>query len=262
MLETRTQLGREFLGWSVPMVVLVAMALSLVGCGPPKYTDYDDFIKTPRPIVAGKPYVLEPPDAVRVIAPSAPEINDQVLALRSDGFVTLHLVGDIFAAGKTPTQLGAEIEEKILKYYQDVTVQIQLVGANSKFYYMAGEIQGPRAYTGRDNVLHAVMSNGIPTSAWPEKALLLRPNERSELIRRMSIDMREMVETGDLKYNAVLEEGDIIWMPTNPFAWFGRIVQNLIAPIQPAIQAYTTPYRVMDPSTYEYNGNGNNNNNN
>lgn len=260
MLETRTQMGRNFLGWSVPMVVLVAMALSLVGCGPPKYTDYDDFIKTPRPIVAGKPYVLEPPDAVRVIAPSAPEINDQVLALRSDGFVTLHLVGDIFAAGKTPTQLGAEIEEKILKYYQDVTVQIQLVGANSKFYYMAGEIQGPRSYTGRDNVLHAVMSNGIPSSAWPEKALLLRPNERSELIRRMSIDMREMVETGDLKYNAVLEEGDIIWMPTNPFAWFGRIVQNLIAPVQPAIQAYTTPYRVLDPQTYEYNSNNNNNN--
>jgi len=236
------------------MLAAIALALGAVGCGPPKYTDYDDFIKTPRPIVAGKPYVLEPPDGIRIVAPSAPEINDQVLQLRPDGFVTLHLVGDIFAAGKTPTQLAAEIEERILKYYQDVTVQVQVTGFNSKFYYMAGEIQGPRSYTGRDTVLFAVMSNGIPSSAWPEKALVLRPNERSELIRRMSVDMREMVETGDLKYNAVLEEGDIIWMPTNPFAWFGRIVQNLIAPVEPAIQAYTTPYRVTDiPDQYGQN---------
>ena len=64
----------------------------------------------------------------------------------------------------------------------------------------------------------------------------------------------EMVETGDLKYNAVLEEGDIIWMPTNPFAWFGRIVQNILAPVQPAIQAYSTPYRIADvPDQYDNN---------
>ena len=225
------------------MLGLLLAAFSAVGCGPPKYTDYDDFMKSPRPIVAGKPYVIEPPDGLRIIAPSAPEIHNVDLSVRPDGFVTVHLIGDVFAAGKTPTQLASEIEEKILKYYQDVTVQVTVTGNNSKFYYMAGEIQGPRQYTGRDTVLSAV-GFGIPSSAWPEKALVLRPNERSELIRRMSVDVKEMLETGDLKYNAVLEEGDIIWMPTNPFAAIGRVVQNLLSPVDPIITAYTTPYRI------------------
>ncbi|MEX2216614.1 MAG: polysaccharide biosynthesis/export family protein [Phycisphaeraceae bacterium] len=233
------------------LAALIAMAVGMVGCGPPKYTDYDDFMKTPRPIVAGKPYVIEPPDSVRVIAPSAPEINDQILQVRPDGYVTLHLVGDIFAAGKTPTQLASEIEEKILRYYQDVTVQVEMNGFNSKFYYMVGEIQGPRTFTGRDTLLFAFLSNGVPPTAWPEKVVVLRPNERAELIRRMSVDMREMLETGDLKYNFVVEEGDIIWTPINPFAWIGRIIQNLLTPVDPIINAYTTPYRVQNQLTSE-----------
>lgn len=242
----------------VCLMVLAAFALAAVGCGPPKYTDYADFIKTPRPIVAGKPYVIEPPDSLRIVAPSAPEINNQSVAVRPDGFITLHLVGDVFAAGKTPTQLAAEIEERILKYYQDVTVQVQVVGFNSKFYYMAGEIQGPRTFTGRDNLLHAVLQNGIPRSGWPEKTVMLRPNERGELIRRMSVDMKEMIELGDLRYNAVIEEGDIIWMPINPFAAVGVAIQNLLSPVQPLIQAYTTPYRVgnsLEQDNYDNNNN-------
>lgn len=225
------------------VAALLLAAFAAVGCGPPHYTDYKDFLKTPRPIVAGKPYVIEPPDSLQIIAPSAPEINNVALSVRPDGYVTLHLVGDVFAAGKTPTQLAAEIEEKILKYYQDVTVQVQVTGVNSKFYYMAGETaRGPRGYTGRDTVFHAVMSaGGIGPTAWPEKAVVIRPNERSELIRRMSVDLREMIQTGDFKYNAVLEEGDIIWVPINPFAAVGRIVQNLLQPVNPLIQAYTTP---------------------
>ncbi len=241
--------------------VLLLAAFSVVGCGPPKYTDYEDFLPEPRPIVAGKPYVIEPPDTVQIIAPSAPEIHNQNLQLRPDGYITLHLIGDIFAAGKTPTQLGAEIEERILKYYQDVTVQVNITGFNSKFFYFAGEMgAGPRRFTGRDTLLHAVLSAGIPPTAWPEKAVVLRPNERRELIRRMSVDLREMYETGDLRYNAVLEEGDIVWVPINPFAAIGRFVQNLLSPVQPALNLATTPYRV--PNQFENAVNNNNNNNN
>ncbi len=230
--------------------VLGTVVLSLVtvmagGCAPPHYSDYDSFIKVPKPIVGGKPYVIEPPDQLRIVAPGAPEINGSTGRIRPDGYITLHLLGDVFVAGKTPTQLAAEIEEKILKYYQDVSVQVRVTGFNSKFYYMAGETgQGPRRYTGKDTVLDAVLRAGIRRTAWPEHLLVLRPNEQGELIRRMSVNMKDMIEKGDLRYNAVLEEGDIVFMPINPFAAVGVAVQNLLDPVGPLIRAGQTPRQV------------------
>lgn len=221
------------------------LGLGASGCAPPQYGDYDSFIKRPMPIVAGKPYVIEPPDTLRVIAPTAPEIHNVEVQVRPDGYVTLYLLGDVFAAGKTPTQLAAEIEEKILKYYQDVTVEVEVTGFNSKVFYMAGETAaGTRAYTGRDTILDAVIRDGFARTAWPEKIVVLRPNEQGDLIRRMTINAKDMVEKGDLKYNAVLEEGDIVFVPINPFAAVGVAVQNLLSPVQPLIQAASTPARV------------------
>ena len=218
----------------------IALVALLSGC-PPTYHDYEAFMKKPKPIVGGKPYVIEPPDAVRVIAPNAPEIHNQTLNIRPDGYATLYLLGDVFVAGKTPTQLASELEETLNKYYEDVTVQIEVTGFNSKFYYMAGETAaGKHGYTGRDTLLDAVIGN-VPRSAWPEFTVLLRPNEQGQLIRRMTVDIRDLYEKGDLRLNAVLEEGDIIYIPINPLAAVGVVVSNLLSPVNPVLQAYNTP---------------------
>jgi len=233
----------SFLTLLVAAAAMVSL-LTLGGCSVPHYTDYDAFMKTPRPIVGGKPYVIEPPDSIRITAPNAPEINNYGARLRPDGFITMPLLGEMFAAGKTPKQLGAEIEEQILRYYQDVTVQVEITGFNSKEYYVAGELSGGvQRYTGTDTVLNSVIGR-IGRTAWPEKMIVIRPNEQGELIRRMSVNMKEMIEKGDLQYNAVLEEGDIIFMPINPVAAVGVVIQNLLAPIDPALRVVSTPSRV------------------
>jgi polysaccharide export outer membrane protein len=225
-------------------LLLALLMAAGVGCVP-QYKDYDAFMKSPRPIVGGKPYVIEPPDVVQIIAPNAPEIHNVQARLRPDGYITLHLLGDVFAAGKTPTQLAAEIEERVLKYYQDVSVQVLVTGFNSKFYYMAGETgQGPKSYTGKDTVLDAVLREGIPRTAWPEKLVVLRPNEDGELIRRMTINFKDIIERGDLRYNAVVEEGDILFMPLNPLAAIGVAIQTLLFPVSPVVSATSAPRRV------------------
>ena len=137
--------------WSILAILVVALGAG--GCAPPNYADYGTFLRRPRAIVGSKPYVIEPPDQIRVIAPEAEELNNVTVSLRPDGYITLWLLGDMFAAGKTPTQLAAEIEEEVLRYYEDVTVQVEVTGFNSKFYYMAGEFgAGLRAYNGRDTI--------------------------------------------------------------------------------------------------------------
>lgn len=231
------------------MMWMAALSLALSGCAT-SYTDYDAFIHTPRPIVGGKPYVIEPPDVIRIVSPNAPELHASTVQLRPDGYITLYLLGDLFAAGKTPAQLAAELEEKVLKYYQDATVQVQVVGFNSKVYYMAGETDaGPKPYTGRDTILDAVLGSGIPRTAWPEKLIVLRPDEHGGVTRRMTVNFKQMIKRGELDYNAVLEEGDIIYMPTHPLATLGIAVQNLISPVGPVLSAASVPARAAAVGT-------------
>lgn len=235
--------GQQMGGLIAGTLGLMIGLLVMTGCVP-HYTDYEAFMKKPKPIVGGKPYVIEPPDKFRLLAPNVPEIHNVEYKIRPDGYTTMYLLGDVFVAGKTPTQLASEIQEKILKYYEDATVQVEVTEFLSKVYYMAGETAaGRRAYTGKDTLLDAVIGS-IPRTAWPEKAVVLRPNEEGELIRRMSVDLRDLYERGDLKYNAVLEEGDIVFIPINPLAAVGVVVQNLLSPVSPVLQAATTPRQV------------------
>ena len=216
--------------------------LMLAGGCVPNYTDHESFIKRPKPLVGQGPYVLEPPDAVRIIAPNAPEIHDQIQTIRFDGFITLHLVGDIFAAGKTPAQLAAEIEERILRYYEDVSVEVALAAANSKKYYVAGSSgAGARPYNGRITLLDVTISSTGDPQAWPEKVVIIRPNEDEELIRRATVNVKDMVERGLLRDNFILEEGDIVFIPLNPLAAVGQAIRNLLMPVQPAVQIVTAP---------------------
>ncbi len=233
------QLSRRLHGVLPSIWVLFGVAVT--GCVP-HYTDHSHFVVTPRQTHSQKAYVIEPPDTILIVAPGATEIDGVSQSLRPDGAITLHLLGDVIAAGKTPTDLAHEVQEKILQFYEDVQVQIQVTGFNSKFFYLAGETRtGPQPFTGRDTVFSAVMSTGLPRTSWPEKAALLRPNEEGELIRRMSVDLKSMIETGDFRHNAVLEEGDIVWIPINPLAAVGVAIQNLLFPVQPVISAATTP---------------------
>ena len=232
------------------LAVLCGLALpGMNGCVT-HYGDIDAFVITPKQSHSLKPYVIEPPDVVRIIAPNAPEIHNDQQVIRPDGYITLHLVGDQLASEKTPTQLAMEIQEKIGEFYEDVKVQVRVTAFNSKFYYMAGETRaGPRPYTGNNTVFDAVMRTGLPPTSWPSKAALIRPNEDGNLIRRMSVDLKAMQETGDFTRNAVLEEGDIVFIPINPLAAVGRAIRNLLSPVDPAIRVVTTPARVTSTGT-------------
>jgi len=227
-------------------LLAIGALVTLSGCVP-NYTDHAAFIKRPKPLVGQGPYVLEPPDSVRIIAPNAPEIHNVLSTIRFDGFITLHLLGDVFAAGKTPSPLGAEIEEQILRYYEDVSVEVELARPASKRYYVAGtQSAGARPYNGRVTLLDVTISSTGDPRAWPEKIVVIRPNEDSELIRRATVNVKEMVEKGVLRNNFIIEEGHIVFIPLNPLAAVGQGIANLLQPITPAVQVLRSPAQVVN----------------
>ena len=50
-----------------------------------------------------------------------------------------------------------------------------------------------------------------------------------------------MVKKGDVTLDAVLEEGDIIYVPPNPLAAVGLFLQQLLLPIRPLAETVQAP---------------------
>lgn len=60
----------------------------------------------------------------------------------------------------------------------------------------------------------------------------------------MEIDLMQMVESGDLSQNILLQPDDMIYVPANPLASVGLAIQQLLFPVRPMIETVRTPANV------------------
>ena len=227
---------------ALPLVqALIAAALFTGGCS--YYTDYSSFISEPRPLVTLTDYRLAPPDVIQISSKRVRELNGHRETIRPDGKITLPLMGSVFVAGRTVEEVSAELEELAKDFYEDADVTMQIIGFYSKKIYVFGEvgIPGPYAYDGANTVLETLASAQPTRLADPSRIQVLRPNKDESLVRRMTIDLDKMVKEGDTALDAVLEEGDIVYVPANALATVGLALQQLLLPLQPAASTVQNP---------------------
>jgi len=225
-------------GWSFNATVVALMCLVFGGCSTTQYTDFEAFVQHPRPKVTANDYQLAPPDVIRITSKRMRELNGHVETVRPDGKITLPLVGTLYVAGKTPEQVSMEIERLAQDFYEDADVSLRVERFNSKKIFVFGEVRiaGPYPYDGANTVLETLAIAQPTRLADPANIQILRPNKDGELVARMTVNMNDMVKKGNTKLNAVLEEGDIIYVPANALATIGLGIQQILLPIQPAAQ--------------------------
>lgn len=245
------------------MLAITAVAtIATVGMGGCQtYHDYDAFVQTPRPIVTGQTYRMAPPDEILIVSRRVREISGHREKIRPDGNITLPLLGTVYVAGRTPEEVSEELQILSKDYYEDADVSLRVVGFNSKKIFVFGEVglAGPYPYNGANTVLETLARAQPTRFADPQQIQVLRPNENGEMIRRMTIDLNQMVRGGDTTLNAVLEEGDIIYVPANPLAAVGLTLQQILLPITPAASIVQNPASInsdlnQGPYTNQSNG--------
>ena len=232
----------------VSAVALLVLAGNLAACT--TYTDYNAFIKEPRPVVTSTDYRMTPPDVVRITSKVVREVDGHTEQIRPDGKITLPLLGSVFVAGMSCEQVNAELERRYREFYKDADISLRVVGFNSKKIFVFGEVStaGPYEYNGANTIL-ATMAKAQPTRlADPSHVQILRPNPKGELIKKMTVNLNDMVKRGDTHLDAVLEEGDIIYVPANALASIGLALQQLLLPIQPAAATVKGPADIESSS--------------
>jgi polysaccharide biosynthesis/export protein len=106
-------------------------------------------------------YIIGPQDSLQVTVWKEPTLSGTI-PVRPDGMISLVLVGDIPAAGLTPTALSTDIGQRLKKYIQDPVVTVVVLGVNSQRVFLVGEVGkvGPIMMTPGMTPLQAIVSAG------------------------------------------------------------------------------------------------------
>lgn len=106
-------------------------------------------------------YRLVPGDKLRIEVYKDAQLS-QSLQVRPDGKITLPLVGDVPAAGRTSNELRDTIASSLTEYIANPVVTVIVVETVPPVYYVVGEVNspGPQPLTGQISVLQALSAAG------------------------------------------------------------------------------------------------------
>lgn len=127
-------------------------------------------------------YVIGPADLLTISVMREAGLSGSLL-VRPDGMVSMPLLGDIAAAGRSPKQLAEEITVGLKKFIQDPHVVVVVTQVNSKKVYLIGEVTkvGPVDVTPGMTLLEAVSSaGGLTQYANSKKIYILRKQDSKQ----------------------------------------------------------------------------------
>jgi polysaccharide export outer membrane protein len=173
-----------------------------------------DYSKEPDPRKGG--FVLGPSDQLRITVWKNPDLTTNA-TIRPDGTITMPLIGDLNAAGQTPTKLRQEIERRIKAYIKDqaVVLTVAVTAVNSYHFIVSGQVTKPGLFTATRymTVSEAIAMAGGPTRfAKQEEAFIIRKAKRGKP-RRIPINVKVIAEGSRHEMNLVLLTGDTIHVP-------------------------------------------------
>jgi len=204
------------------MLAVVAM----VGCSStPTYPPAP--IHAPPPVgveqrTSGWNYLLGPGDSVNVFVWRNPDVSGN-FPIRPDGKMTMNLIEDLQASGKTPTQLARDIEKSLSKYIQEPIVTVIVAGGIGPYNQQVrvlGEAAKPQAMGYREGMsLVDVMiaAGGLSDFADGNKAYISRIVKKDGERAQMGVRLEDLLRGGDSTANVEIRPGDVLVIPESLF---------------------------------------------
>ena len=157
-------------------------------------------------------YVIGVSDGLRISVWKNPEMSAEV-HVRPDGTITLPLLGDVVAAGRTPGRLKEELRTRLAAFIKDegAIITVAVVDAASYRFSVSGNVEHPGMFTPKYfvTVTEALALAGGP-SRFAGRAITIVRTDGDGKVRRIPIDSRR-IQTGEHpEENLALWSGDLL----------------------------------------------------
>ncbi|MBX3155451.1 MAG: polysaccharide export protein [Deltaproteobacteria bacterium] len=198
-------------------VWLVLLGLFCAGC-PPKLVDYP-YDKEPDPRQREVELGVGDVVSINVWGPENRDFNTEA-TIRADGTITMPLLGDLKAAGATPSALKKEITTKVQAFVkfqpgQDL-VTVTLKNWRSYRFTIQGEVtrQGVFSSDHFVTIADAIAQAGGPTRfAKRREVILFRLDPETRQTKKIPFDYDLLSSGKRLDMNIYVLAGDVIYIP-------------------------------------------------
>jgi polysaccharide export outer membrane protein len=205
-------------------IVIIAISCSLLGQAPA--TKSADSIPTAavataplsNDTLAGKPhddhFVIGKDDILTINVWKEPDVS-RSLPVRSDGRISLPLVGEVQAAGLTPLQLEQNIVSILQKYITEPEVTVMVQQINSEKFNILGQVVKPGSYslTVATTVLDAIAAAGGFRDFAKKKGIYILRQNTSGGESRISFNYKDVIKGKNPQQNIKLEPRDTVVVP-------------------------------------------------
>ena len=161
-------------------------------------------------------YFIGPEDVLNITVWRNADLSREV-TVRPDGRISLPLIGDIIAVGRTPAQLSEDISSKLKEYKENPQVSIVIKEVNSYAIYVLGEVAKPGKYPLRSKttLLQGItIASGFTATAARNKIVVFRFAKDGAGQVKIKASYDDIVLRDGSNQNIELKPGDQIVVPS------------------------------------------------
>lgn len=202
------------------MVGLAIGAGAQAGSDPAKASSNPGAQATPPTVASASPnahdstFVIGNDDVLAINVWKEPDISRSI-PVRSDGKISLPLVGEVQAAGNTPLKLEQAIAERLKNYIAEPEVTVIVQQVNSQKFNILGQVNKPGSYplANTPTVLDAIAIAGGFRDFAKQKAIYVLRTNADGTQSRLPFNYKEVVKGQNTAQNVKLQPRDTIVVP-------------------------------------------------
>lgn len=170
-------------------------------------------VTIPKGVETPPDYVIGPDDVLTVVFWREKDLSNDV-TVRPDGMITLPLVNDVQAAGRTPDQLREDLSRAAAQFIEVPTVTVVVKAINSRKVFITGQVgkQGAYPLLAPTTVMQMLATaGGVHEFADTKNITILRTENGRQLA--LKFNYKDVRRGRNLKQNIELKPGDTIIVP-------------------------------------------------
>lgn len=167
-----------------------------------------------RALIVIDDYIIGPEDILEISVWRNPDLSREVM-VRPDGKVSLPLIGDVKAVGRTTSELRDDITQKLKSYKENPTVAIVVKAVNSYYFYVQGAVGkiGKLPLLSRTTLIQAItLAGGMAPDAVRSRITIFRLGMDSDAPQKLVVSYDDIILRG--ADNVELKPGDTIVVPS------------------------------------------------
>ena len=159
-------------------------------------------------------YLIGNDDVLAINVWKEPDVS-RLVPVRSDGKISLPLLGEVQAAGKSPKELESDIAKGLRDYISEPEVTVIVQESKSRRFSILGQVQRPGSYllSGQLRVLDAIaMAGGFRDFAKVKSIRVLRQEADGKQVS-LPFNYKDVIKGTNPDQNVELEPKDTIYIP-------------------------------------------------